>query len=304
MEKQEKGCLPTGRANSLAQYLKLSLPLDRTRPPFLTFNGSSGLFSVDEDLSSRLKLLATDEGTTLFTVLMAAFNVLLHKLSGQDDILVGSPTYGRNSADFSGIVGDLMNTVALRSNLSGNPSFTEFLARTRHVALGAMEHQDYPFALLVERLRLPRDPSRTPIYQTMFIFQKFDQAPDLEKFMVEWTAAQKLSFGGMTIEPFVIPQQEGQMELVLEMAESGDQLSGNLKYNSDLFDSKTVSRWVEQFNGLLKSIAANPNQTISEMPIHCEENPTMQTDSNYYRVVIPTQKAWYIDTGGKWQVAN
>ena len=277
--------------NQLAGELpKLNLPLDGTRPPILTFNGSSQLFSVDEDLSRRLKLLARDQGATLFTLLMAAFNVLLHKLSGQDDILVGSPAYGRNRADLSGIVGNLINTVALRSNLSGNPSFKDFLTRTRQVVLGAMEHQDYPFALLAERLRLPRDPSRTPIYQTMFILQKFGRAPDLEKYIIEGTSTQKLIFAGMETESFGIPQQEGQLELIMEMAESGKQLFGNLRYNTDLFDSKTVTRWIEQFKRLLESIAANPDQTISEIPIQCPENSMMRTGSNTIELLSRLRK--------------
>ena len=114
----------------------------------------------------------------------------------------------------------------------------------------------------------------------MFIFQNFGRASDLEKFMIGGTASQKLDFAGMDMEPFVIPQREGQIELILEMAESGEQLFGNLKYNTDLFDSKTVTQWVELFNRVLESITENPNQTISEISFQCPEIPMMRTGTN------------------------
>ncbi len=154
----------------------LDLPTDKSRPPTQTYNGATYPFTVDAELTEKLKSLARDQGSTLFTFLLAAFYVLLHRYSGQESILVGTPTYGRNQPEFSNLVGDLINTVTLRGDLSGNPTFKDFITKVRHVVIEALEHQDYPFPLLVERLRIGRDSSRSPVYQCLFIFQKFGLA--------------------------------------------------------------------------------------------------------------------------------
>jgi len=248
----------------------LNLPTDYPRPPIQTYKGSAHTFTIDARLTEKLKSFARQQESTLFTVLLAAFYVLLHRYTGQEDILVGTPTYGRSRAEFSTIVGDLINTVTVRGDLSGNPIFTAFLAQIRHVALEALEHQDYPFPLIVERLRLARDPSRSPIYQSLFIFQKFGLAPDLENFLTSSNAG-RMDFGGIELESFFIPQQEGQLELVLEIGESGRQLFGNFKYNTDLFDARTIERMVGHFAVLLDSVVSDPSRRISELTILTEE---------------------------------
>jgi amino acid adenylation domain-containing protein len=268
----------------------LNLPTDRPRPPTQTHNGSTHPFTIDADLTERLKSLAREQSSTLFTVLLAAFHVMLHRYTGQEDILVGTPTYGRNRAEFSNLVGDLINTVALRGDLSGNPTFTNFLAQMRHVAMEALEHQDYPFPLLVERLRLARDLSRSPIYQSMFILQKFGLASDLEKFLTSSNAS-RMDFGGIELEPFFIPQQEGQLELVLEMGESGNQLFGNLKYNTDLFDAETIERMAGHFETLLTGVVADPAQRVSELELLPEaERHKLLVEWNATEAAYPADK--------------
>jgi amino acid adenylation domain-containing protein len=265
----------------------LNFPTDKPRPPTQTFNGSTHPFTIDADLTERLKSLARDQGSTLFTVLLAAFHVLLHRCTGQEDIIVGTPTYGRNRSEFSNLVGDLINTVALRGDLSGNPTFTDFLAQMRHVALEALEHQDYPFPLLVERLRLARDLSRSPIYQSLFVFQKFGLASDLEKFLTSSNAS-RIDFGGIELEPFFIPQQEGQLELVLEMGESGNQLFGNFKYNTDLFEVVTIERMATQFIKLLEGITMNPESRLSALVASIESKSGQQTGLNEFLSQLKT----------------
>jgi amino acid adenylation domain-containing protein len=251
------------------ELMALNLPTDKLRPPTLSYNGATHSFTIGEILTASLKSLARNQGATLFTLLVAAFHVLLHRYTGQGDILIGSPTYGRNRLEFSGIVGDLINTVVLRGNLTGNPPFRDFLAHMRHVVLEALEHQDYPFSLLVEKLRLDRDLSRSPIYQTLFILQNFDLSPDLERFLISGNAI-RMDFGGIELEPFPIFQQEGQMELVLEMVETGGQLFGNLKFNTDLFTADSISRMASHFVRLLESIVTDPKQRLSELTLLTE----------------------------------
>ena len=268
----------------------LNLPTDRPRPPIQTYNGSTHPFTIDADLTEKLKSLAREQGSTLFTALLAAFQVLLHRYTGQEDILVGTPTYGRNRPEFSNLVGDLINTVALRGDLSGNPTFTEFLDQVRDIALEALEHQDYPFPLIVERLRLARDLSRSPIYQSLFILQKFGLASDLEKFLTS-SSASRMDFGGIEIEPFFIPQQEGQLELVLEVGESGSQLFGNFKYNTDLFDARTVERMAGNFKVLLESVTTDPGRRISELALLTEaEHHKLLVEWNTTQAAYPAGK--------------
>src|SRR5262249_25627930 len=156
----------------------------------------------------RLAALARSEGVTLYMMLLAGFQVLLHRYSGQEDILVGSPTTGRSQTEFAGIVGYFVNPVVMRADFRGNPAFNEFLNQVRRVVLGALAHQDFPFPLLVERLHPRRDPSRTPIFQVFFVLQRPQQSPEV---------ADLLEPGGKTGEsnlmPFRMPQMEGQFDL-------------------------------------------------------------------------------------------
>src|SRR6266704_3178965 len=150
----------------------LNLPLDRPRPPVQTYRGASCTFELGEELSKQLKALANAEKTTLYTILLAAFQTLLYRYTAQDDILIGTTTLGRSRAELEKIVGYVANPVVLRANLSGNPTFKELLGRVRQTVIGALEHQDYPFPLLVERLQPKRDASYSPLFQTLFVLDR------------------------------------------------------------------------------------------------------------------------------------
>ncbi len=199
--------------------------------------------------------------------ILAAFQVLLYRYSGQEDILVGSPTTGRSRREFSGIVGDFINPVVLRANLSGNPTFKTFLTQVRHTVLDALRHQDYPFALLVERLHLTQEPSRSPLFQVMLILRKLHRFEELSEFLLPSETETRMNFGGLELEPTALAQQEGQFDLTLEMIETGGSLFGAWKYNTDLFDECTVHRIAEQFQTLVSSVVANPDQPISTLPL-------------------------------------
>ncbi|MGK7875560.1 MAG: amino acid adenylation domain-containing protein [Xenococcaceae cyanobacterium] len=247
----------------------IDLPADKPRPSVQTYNGTSYPLYLGETLTQQLKELAQSERTTLYTLLLAAFKVLLHRYTGQDDILVGSPTASRHRPEFTQIVGYLVNPVVLRANLSGNPSFKEFLARVRHAVLGAIAHQDYPFASIVERLQPDRDPSRSPIFQACFVWQKLQQTPDVLK-LYSSQVGTTVQWGGLVLEPFEMPQQEGQFDLTLEIAETDSFLFGDLKYNTDLFHEETIARMAGHWQTLLEGIVTDPQQPVGQLPLLTE----------------------------------
>jgi amino acid adenylation domain-containing protein len=245
----------------------LNLPTDRPRPPVQTDHGASYTFKLSVELTQRLKELVQIEGATLYMVLMAAFQVLLHRYTGQEDILVGSPTTGRNQTEFIDIVGYFVNVIVLRAELSDNPTFKTFLSQVRHTVLAALAHQDYPFPLLVDRSSPKRDPSYSPIFQASFFLQKPPRFENLVDMLVPGETETRVNWGGFEVAPFELAQQEGQFDLILEMVEARKSLVGVFKYNTDLFDETTIARMVGHFQTLLDSIVANPEQRLSELPL-------------------------------------
>ena len=247
----------------------LNLPTDRPRPPVQTYNGASHSFKLTKELTQKLKELAHAEKATLYMTLLAAFQVLLYRYTGQEDILVGSPTRGRNHKEFAEILGYFVNPVVLRADFSDNLTFKEFLAQVRHTVLNAFTNQDYPFSLLVERLEPNRDSSRSPLYQVNFVLQKPQQSVDVD--IVELLAAGEtgvcVDWGGLSLEPFEMAQYEGLFDLNLEMVEARESIVGAFKYNKDLFDASTIERMAGHFQTLLDAIVANPQKPVSEFPL-------------------------------------
>jgi amino acid adenylation domain-containing protein len=258
----------------------LNLPTDRSRSTIQTYNGATNSFSVSRDITTKLKELAQAERTTLYTILLAAFQILLYRLSGQEDILVGSPTTGRSRSEFAPIVGHFVNPIVLRSGCTGNPIFKEFLAQVRHTVLGAIAHQEYPFSLLVERLQPQRDSSRSPIFQVFFILQKFQQTQEILELLAPTANKTIIDWGGLQVEPFLIPQQEGQFDLTLEMFEASESLIGAFKYNTDLFDATTIERMTSHFQTLLETIVNNPEQPIANLPLLTSHEQQLLADWN------------------------
>src|SRR3989440_8061723 len=243
----------------------LNLPLDRPRPSVQTYRGASRTFELGEELSKQLKALANAEKTTLYTILLAAFQTLLYRYTDQDDILIGTTTLGRSRAELEKIVGYVANPVVLRANLSGNPTFKELLGRVRQTVIGALDHQDYPFPLLVERLQPRRDASYSPLFQTFFVFEKprdpWEQDPSLSE------PIQSAIQGRLRLEPFIYGQQGAPFDLTLRMIEVNGLLSADLRYNVDLFEAAMMARMQQHFLTLLQGIVADPGQRIADMPI-------------------------------------
>ncbi|MGE3435688.1 MAG: amino acid adenylation domain-containing protein [Blastocatellales bacterium] len=243
----------------------LELPASRPRPAIQSSRGASQSFVLTEELSAALAGLSRQEGSTLFMTLLAAFQTLLYRYTGQDDITVGSPVSNRNRSELEGLIGFFVNTLALRTDLSGVPNFRELLRRVRETALGAYAHQDMPFEKLVQELQPNRDLSRTPIFQVMLVMQNIPgQAPEL--------ARQGLNMRSMKARGGV-----AKFDLTLFVTESGGKLSGALNYNTDLFDDDAIVRMLDHFRNLLEAIAANPDRSVAALPMlsEAEERQTL-----------------------------
>nr|VFK07402.1 MAG: amino acid adenylation domain-containing protein/thioester reductase domain-containing protein [Candidatus Kentron sp. LPFa]VFK24237.1 MAG: amino acid adenylation domain-containing protein/thioester reductase domain-containing protein [Candidatus Kentron sp. LPFa] len=270
----------------------LDLPTDRPRPPVQTYNGATITFLVPTALTARINDRMQASGATLYMIVMAAFQVLLHRYTGQNDIIVGSPTAGRSRSEFEAIVGYFVNSLALRANLEGDPSFSAFLGQVRETMLGGLAHQDYPFPLLVERLQPRRDLSRTPIFQALFVLQKIHSDDELSIFLFDASDKDtRIERGGLSLSPFKMPQQEGQVDLMLEMVTLENSLSGAFSYNADLFDADTIIRMVGHFQSLLEGIVADPSLPVSRLPLLTEpERRQILIEWNETKTPYPANK--------------
>jgi len=246
----------------------LNLPTDRPRPMVQTYAGSTHRFLLPRELSASLSELGRRYGATDYMLLLAAYNVLLHRYSGQTELLVGCPTSGRSSGQLTGVVGHFINPVVLRSDLSGDPSFADFLLATRQVVLEALAHQEYPFSLIVEKIQPERDPGRSPIFQTDFTLQRPQQSKEIIDMMIpDGMDAPGLRWGSLEPVPYEIAQQEGQFDLSFEAVEGSGSYFCFLKYNTDLFDAATMERMGGHFRALLEGILEAPERKISTLPL-------------------------------------
>lgn len=271
----------------------LSIPTDRPRPPIQTSNGASANFMIPADMTQGLEALAKAEGVTLFMVMLAAFQTLLHRYSGQVEMITGLPTFGRSKAEYAKVVGDFINMIALRVDFTGDPTFKDLLVRVRQAILNGLEHQDFPFPQVVARLGGRRDASRSPIFQATFDVQRLHSFGELaELFIPSETRAgesRAVDFGRLRLQAYPMPQQEGQFDLGLLMVEVENILLGALKYNTDLFDGATARRLVNHFLRLLTAIVADPNQPLSIYQLLSDEERQHilvdwnQTKSDYPR---------------------
>ncbi|MCP4663218.1 MAG: AMP-binding protein, partial [bacterium] len=238
----------------LAGLPVLELPTDRPRPAVQSFRGGSESLRLPAELHDRLRALSRERGTTMFMTFLAAFQVLLGRITGEANLAVGSPIAGRNRAEIEGLVGFFVNTLVLRGDLRGDPSFGELLARVREVALGAYAHQDVPFESLVEALDPERNLSQNPLVQVLFLFQNApagtaDFGPEL-----------RVGIEG-------VATGEAKFDLTLGLVEGEGGLRGGLEYNVDLFDASTIHRLLRHFRALLENVAAFPDCGLSQLSL-------------------------------------
>jgi amino acid adenylation domain-containing protein len=246
----------------------LDLPCDRPRPQLPDFRGGSVAGRWDAGRTAALAGLARAAGATPFVALLSAFQTLLHRYTAQDDLLVGSPASGRLRPELAGLVGYLVNPVALRASFAADPPFADLLAANRQEVLGALAHQDYPFALLAERLQPARDPGSTPLLQVMLVLQGAVGVEDravAELALGE--AGARLPLAGLALESLALGECRLPFDLTLMAAAAGGGLALALQYRHDLFDAVTVQRLLGHLENLLAAAAAEPARRVSELPL-------------------------------------
>ncbi|SMQ25052.1 amino acid adenylation domain-containing protein [Pseudomonas helmanticensis] len=232
----------------------LELPLDRPRPATQSLRGARFELALDAPLSEALNNVARREGVTLFMLLLASFQTLLHRYSAQDDIRVGVPVANRTRVETEGLIGFFVNTQVLRADIHGGLRFSELLQQVRQTALGAQDHQDLPFEQLVEMLQPERSLSRSPLFQVMFNHQAKARHS---------TALAELE--GLQIREVDWDSLMAQFDLTLNTEESAEGIFASLVYAADLFDASTIARMAEHWQALLRSISAQPQQLIGEL---------------------------------------
>ncbi|MFS1303916.1 amino acid adenylation domain-containing protein [Streptosporangium longisporum] len=232
----------------------LELPLDGRRRGEQTFAGASKGFSLSAGLTERLTRLARESDATLYMVLLAAYQVLLGRYARQEDFAVGSPVGGRPRKELESVIGMFVNVLAMRADLSGDPTFAQLLARVRRTTVEAYEHQELPFEQLVGELGVERDVSRSPVFQTVFALQSYGSRKG-----TRWP--------GLEVEPFEFEARATRFDLELFLTEQPGGMGGLFVYNRDLFDAATVEGMVTQLVTLLEAAVATPGARISELEL-------------------------------------
>ncbi|MGO4292378.1 amino acid adenylation domain-containing protein, partial [Chitinophaga sp. RAB17] len=257
----------------------LQLPLDFVRPAVPSTHGASYNIAISRELTAALKVLSLQQDVTLYMTLLAAFNVLLYHYSGQEDICVGSPTAGRTMQEVETLIGFFVNTLALRNNLSGNPSFTALLQNVKQTMMGAYDHQDLPFEKVVETVVKERDISRSPLFQVAFSLQNMPDAPELR-------------LGDLQMVQVDTSDTTSKFDLTFFLQESSDGITGKIEYSVDLFGEPTIARMARHFEQLLRAIVAAPEIKIGFISILSDtEKHQLLNDFNDTAVDYPSDKS-------------
>ncbi|MGW7688470.1 amino acid adenylation domain-containing protein [Streptomyces asiaticus] len=241
----------------------LELPTDRPRPAVLGSAGASRPFHLPASVMSGVRELSRRTGTTPFMTLLAAYVALLHRYSREEDIVVGVPVANRGQSQVEQLIGYFVNTLAIRNDVSGNPTFTELLGRVRGAALGAFAHQEVPFERLVEELRPERDLSRSPVFQASFVYQNIP--------------VPEFGVGGLRLELMDIESSTARFDLELQVFEQGEELGGWFEYSTELFDAATIDRMGGHLKVLLDNLLADPDQPILDIALLTEDEQRAQS---------------------------
>jgi non-ribosomal peptide synthetase component F len=218
-----------------------------------SYRGAAQRFKLSKELTQQLEGLSRREGVTLYMTLLAALQTLLARYSGQKDISTGTPVANRRHGELESLIGFFANTLVLRTDLSGNPTFRELLQRVRDTALGAYAHQDVPFEMLVEVLQPERSLSYTPLFQVLFVLQNAPQ--------------ERLELPGLTLALLEIDSGTAKFDLTFSLEESEDGLAGVCEYSTDLFDETTIRRLLQHFEILLEGVVNNPGEHLLQLPL-------------------------------------
>ena len=245
----------------------LNLPTDRSRPNKQTFQGRRFRFAFPKELYGSLEELSHAEDVTTFMAALAVFQVLLYRYTAQEQILVGTPSANRSKLETEGLIGFLLNTLVLRGDLSGDPTFRELLRRLRGTVMGAYAHQDLPFQKLVEELKTERNLSVMPLVQVCFIFLS-TQSPNLDAAIPQLSLPE---LPGLNVQWSNVTTIASEFDLTLSLENRPDCLDGFFEYNTELFEESTIARMVGHLRTLLEAVGANPDQRISELSLLTEE---------------------------------
>nr|WP_281422355.1 non-ribosomal peptide synthetase [Photorhabdus caribbeanensis] len=254
----------------------LDLPTDRPRPPRQSFAGNIWPVSLDMELTQSLKHLSEQQGVTLFMTLLAGWATVLSRLSGQEDLVIGTPSAGRSRQEVESLIGFFVNTLALRMDLSGAPNVVELLARVRQTALAAQEHQDLPFEQVVEIVQPPRQLTHTPLFQVMFAWQSNESK--------DWMLPE------LVVSPVGQTFDRAKFDLELSLSEVDGQVVGCLNYATTLFDQPTIERYMQYFHNVLREMAANPQQPVGKINILTEAERKLLLETwNATQALYPDQ---------------
>jgi amino acid adenylation domain-containing protein len=269
----------------------LDLPLDRPRPRVQTYAGAAVAFDIDLALARATREFASRARTTPYVTFLSAFFVLLHRYTRHREIMVGAPTLGRTRPEFEGLVGYFVNPVVFRANLADDPSFIELVGQMRRTVIDALDHQDFPFPLLVERLQVARDPSRSPLIDVFFVWDR----TRLDKNQVTVDAGDggkriALDWGEVELESFTLRQVGAPSDLLFFVVEHGDGLSASFIYNTDLFDAATIERLAKHFQTILRDALEHPDTAVSRLTVLDERERAVVLGLSALRTPAPSQR--------------
>jgi NRPS condensation-like uncharacterized protein len=245
----------------------LELPAARPRPAVQTFRAAKQKVELSREVTEGLKALGRQTGVTLFMSLLAAFDVLLYRYGGQTDLLIGTPIANRNRLETEALIGFFINTLVLRIDLSGDPTFIEVLQRVREVSFEAYAHQEMPFEKLVEELQPDRSQNHSPLFQVMFVLQNIE--------------IDALELPGLSLSTYQEENKTAKFDLLLTMWETNDGMGGFLKYNTDIFEDHTIAKMVEHFQTLIENLLADPQQHLSDSSFLTEDETMGLTSADF-----------------------
>jgi len=276
-EAETIGALKNYWTTQLSDFQTLDLPLDYPRPAIKTYNGANVQYQFSKELTDKLNAYTQAQGATLFMSLTALLNVLFYRYSNQTDIVIGTPSAGRNHADLHHQIGFYLNTLVLRNQIDEAETFEQFLKKVKKTALDAFEHELYPFDRLVEDLDVPRDLSRSVIFDVLLVLQNTEEI--------------SLNIGDVEIEPLAIAEEATKFDLNIHFSELEIGLQSTISYNTDIFSAERIERMLEHLAVLMESVCANPLKKVSDLNIlPTRERQEVIEDFNNTIAYFPKEK--------------
>lgn len=245
----------------------LNLPLDYPRSASADSAGATFRFDIGLPILEKLRDFSQKESATLYMATLSFYNILLSRYTMADDIIVGSPTSGRGNIEFAEVAGDFINITVIRTKLQPQLSFRAYLKQVRKQVLDTLSHQDFPFPLLVKKLNPGRHTGQTPVFQTLFSFQK----PQKFEEIIDLMEGKQVTWGELELAPYILPQQEGQFDITLELIESKKGISGIFKYNPTLLKETTIARMKDHYINLVETLLENPDTPLSHASVHTKK---------------------------------